>query len=188
VKAKKEHIEPPKHADLYVRPSWQTTLEGSLSYSTRSVLSAYRLAKMGHPELYLEINGKAPSANKMYAKQARIGERGTFFLDKSVKDFRDLVSATCWRKAFVPRGTVSAVIVFESPAWVTKEHRVRMKDVDNPVKTVLDALQRSLRMPDELVWETHTAKLLGRREVTHVWLFDIGEVVPAFSVHMAAKT
>lgn len=169
----------PPAIERFVRPSWKTSLDSALSYSTRSILSAFRLAQGGHPELYIEIPGKPPSANKMYSKQANIGGRGTFFMSKDVKTYRDAVMAACWRKTFVPRGTVAVVVAIESPNWVTKKHTVRIRDIDNPLKTVLDSLQNALQMRDELIFEIFASKLFGRRDMTHVWLFDIGDVIPA---------
>ena len=166
----------PPRPEIFVRPAWKLTLEESLSYSTRAVMSAYRFARGGHPEFYVQIPGTTPSANKMYGKGAR---GGAMWIDGKVRDYRSAVDAACWRRSFVPRGTVGAVIVFESPNWVTKRHTVRARDADNPVKVVFDALQLSLQMRDELIWEFHPAKLLGRREMTHVWLFDLGDVIPA---------
>jgi Holliday junction resolvase RusA-like endonuclease len=168
----------PPRPDIFVRPVWKATLETGLSYSTRAVMSAYRMAPAGHPEFYVQIPGVTPSANKLYGKRQG-GGKGMFWMDPAVRDYRSAVDAACWRKQFVPRGTVGAVLVFESPNWVTKKHLVRSRDLDNPVKTVLDALQLSLQMRDELVWEMHTAKLFGRRDMTHVWLFDLGDVIPA---------
>lgn len=168
------------HTTAYARPAWKPTLDAALSFSTKALISAYRMARGGHPEFYVEIPLMPPSVNAIYRKwHSKKTNKTGHALEKSVIDFRAMADAACWGKAFRPRGTVGCVIVMESPAWLTLEYKVRNRDVDNPVKVVLDAMQRTLGMKDELVWEVHSAKIFSRREATHVWLFDLGEVVTA---------
>ncbi len=171
---------------LAVRPKWALAgnIEAAISYGTRSLLQAYRMARGGHPELYVEVPLVPPSANKLYRKtKMHRGKKGKMAggmaLDPAVVEFRDMMMAKLWGRKFEPRGTVALVIVVESERWVTSKMNVNKRDVDNPIKATMDALQKALNMPDELVWEVYDAKLFGRRDATHVWLFDIGDVVPA---------
>ncbi len=142
------------------------------------------MARGGHPELYVEIPLTPPSANKLYRKtKMRTGANGKrtggMALDPAVIQFRDMTTAKLWRRTFEPRGTVGCIIVVESERWLTKNYTVQQKDVDNPIKCTMDALQRALLMPDQIIWEVHCAKLFGRRDATHVWLFDLGSVITA---------
>ncbi len=171
---------------LAVRPKWALAgnIEAAVSYGTRSLLQAYRMARGGHPELYVEVPLVPPSANKLYRKtKMRPGKNGKMAggmaLDPAVVEFRDMVTAKLWGRKFVPSGTVGLIIVVESERWLTKKFTVNQRDVDNPIKCTMDALQKALDMPDQLVFEVHCAKLFGRRDATHCWLFDISDVVPA---------
>lgn len=165
---------------MHVRPSWKTSLGDALPYSVRALLTAYRMARGGCPELYVEVPISPPSTNALYRKFHNTKtEKVGYALEKDVEAYRQMAMAACWGKAFQPRGVVACVIAIESPRWVTKEHKAGNRDVDNPIKTVLDALKLALKFDDNLVWEVHAAKLFARREATHVWLFDLGDVVSA---------
>jgi Holliday junction resolvase RusA-like endonuclease len=136
------------------------------------------MAPKGTPEFYVEIPIAPPSANKLYRKTVTKQGKPIMFLDKAVKDYRAMTQAACWGRTFNPRGVAAGIVVIESN-WVTQEHTVRKRDVDNPIKCVLDALGHAMNFRDELLWEVHSAKLFSRREATHVWLFDLGDVVTA---------
>lgn len=157
---------------------WKSNLEAALPYSVKVLMQAYRQAPRGTPELYLEIPLAPPSANHIYRKTVSKSGKPIMFLDKAVRAYRDMAMASCWGKAFNPRGVAAAIVVIESN-WVTLEHKVRKRDVDNPIKSVLDALTHSINFADELLWEVHSAKIFSRREATHVWLFDLGDIVSA---------
>lgn len=165
---------------MHVRPSWKASLGEALPYSVRALLTAYRMARGGCPELYLEIPISPPSTNALYRKfhNTKTHKVG-YALEKSVEAYREMTTAACWGKRFEPRGVIACVIAVEDPRWVTKEHKAGQRDVDNPIKSVIDALKLALHFEDHLLWEVHAAKLFGRREATHVWLFDIGDVVNA---------
>ncbi len=166
----------PPRSSLKVRPSWKASFEDALGYDVKALLSAYRLSRGGHPELYVEIPLIPPSSNAMYRRR---GNGHHQFLDKSVVEFRDMTMAKLWGRTFAPRGVVGCVMVVEGEDWLTKKFDVKQRDADNPIKATLDALQHALKMPDELVWSIYIGKLFSRRNLTHVWLFDLGDVVPA---------
>lgn len=167
-----------KGAERYARPAWKPTLEEALPYSAKALLSAYRIVRGA--QLYVEVPIMPPSVNAIYRKwHSKKTNKTGHALEKSVLDFREMTDAACWGKSFIPRGTVACMIALEAPGWLTLEHKIRNRDVDNPVKVVLDALQRSLSMKDELIWEVYCTKIFSRREATHVWLFDLGEVITA---------
>jgi Holliday junction resolvase RusA-like endonuclease len=166
----------PRGEAHYARPSWKSSIVDALPYSTKALLSAYRLARGGLPELYVEIPLSPPSVNSMYGKRTN---QQKFYLDPRVAAFREMTDAACWRRTFKPRSAMAAVLAIESEGWLSLEHKIRDKDADNPIKVVLDALARSLGFNDKLIFEVYDAKIISRREATHVWLFDLGEVVPA---------
>lgn len=159
---------------MYARPSWKPTLDAALPYSVKTLIQSYRMARGG--EFYVEIPLMPPSSNKLYGK---FSNNKKFYLDPKVKAFRDMTDASCWGKTFVPKGTLAAVIAIESPGWLSMEYKIRVRDIDNPIKTLLDAVQRTLGFNDTLIWEVHSAKIFSRRESTHLWLFDLGDVVTA---------
>lgn len=100
-------------------------------------------------------------------------------LKQEVHDFRAWVLEAIGAARFTwkPTGPLCCYILFQSPSWITKERKVRQKDADNKVKPLLDAIEQAIETPDELVWETHTFKILGPKERTIVYLFDLGDVV-----------
>ncbi len=163
-----------------VRPRWSASLEAALPYSVKVLMQAYRLARGGVAELYTEIPMMPPSANKMYQKAFTKGGKGGFYLDKSVKAFRDMTMAKMWGKSFTPRATVGCILVFEAKSWITiGTNEIRPRDADNPVKCMLDAVKEAINLPDETIWDLHVSKMVSRREAAHIWLFDLGPVVPA---------
>lgn len=164
--------EPQPKFEQHVRIKWRPNLEAALPYGIRVLLEAYQLAK--GPQFYVEIPDEPPSANRLHHR--RVGQK-QFFLDPQVKAFRALTDAATWSKRYNPRGVVGCIIIVESPVWVTKKHTVRRRDADNPVKALFDALQLSVGMPDELIWQFTSAKMLSRRSATHVWLFGLGDVI-----------
>lgn len=169
-----------ENAVTYARPSWKPTLEAALPFTAKALLSAYRLARGGHPEFYVEIPLRPPSVNNIYRRwHSKKTNKTGFSLQESVVEFHKMAAASCWGKSYKPRGTIGAVIAVESPDWITLEHKVKDRDIDNGIKIVLDSLQDSLTVRDSLVWEVYGCKILSRREATHVWLFDLGEVISA---------
>jgi hypothetical protein len=81
------------------------------------------------------------------------------------------------RKAWRPVGVTAAVVLFESPTWLTQEMRVRKEDCDNKIKPALDAAALATGIPDELHWQVHAFKVASKRIRTIVYLFDLGNVV-----------
>ncbi len=105
--------------------------------------------------------------------------RGGKKLKPEVHAFRDWVTLAIGHQRFdwKATGPLSCYVFFQSPYWVTKERKVRQVDVDNRVKPLLDAIEKALDTPDELIWSLHTYKVLGPKERTTVYLFDLGDVV-----------
>jgi len=121
------------------------------------------------------LDGVPMTANNQYFTN----EHGHRILDSRIKEWRREVHERMrtlgiqWN----PRGVVAGIIVFESSMWVTKKHTVRRADADNRIKPTFDAVAEVAKVDDATLWEGHFYKLFGRREKTHVWLFDLGDVV-----------
>lgn len=83
-------------------------------------------------------------------------------------------------KGWHPTGVTAAVVLFETPQWLTKKWTVRQKDVDNLVKPVFDAVEEAVHIPDERHWEIHAYKIASKKVRTIVYLFDLGDVIDYF--------
>jgi Holliday junction resolvase RusA-like endonuclease len=78
-------------------------------------------------------------------------------------------------------GTLAAVLIWESPLWMTKAHGLRERDVDNPVKPMLDAIKEASANPDHKFWDLHVFKVQSKQTRAHVYLYDLGEIVEVYS-------
>lgn len=76
-----------------------------------------------------------------------------------------------------PTGVTAAILLFESPQWVTARRTVREMDADNKTKPALDAVQHATDVPDELHWQLHVFKVLSKRKRTTIFLFDLGDLI-----------
>ena len=76
-----------------------------------------------------------------------------------------------------PKGTTCALVIFQSPAWLTKAYMPRDMDADNKLKPACDAAQWATKVPDNLHWEYHVYKAVSKQERTLIYLFDLGEIV-----------
>lgn len=168
-------MKPKDEAKEFVRVGWKRGLDDALPYGVRALMSAYAMSKRS--SYYYEVPLGAPSANKMYSKQFKRDGRMTFWMDPAVKAFREMTIAATIGRKYSPRGVLAAILIHESPAWITKESAIRRKDVDNPVKCVLDAMQGAIGLVDEKLWEVHTAKMVSSRECVHVWLYELGDAI-----------
>ncbi len=105
-----------------------------------------------------------PTANNQYGK----GRGGQKFLKPELLKFRQDI-AFCSRHLEKGYFTKIAIIyLLCSPKWLNKDCTIRAMDTDNSVKTLGDAIQLALDMPDQLHWETHTFKIYSSREETIV--------------------
>jgi len=164
---------------MHVRPSWKSSLMDALPYSCRALQSAFRLIP-GAREVYIEVPNEPPSVNHIYRQlRNKKTNKPVFKLEDSVLAYREMVRIACMGKTFHPRGVTAAIVVIESPRWITKEYKVGRKDVDNTLKSVLDGLNYALGSDDALLWEIHPFKLVSTRGATHIWLHELGDVVNA---------
>lgn len=134
-----------------------------------------------------EVSGLPLSLNHQYQTSVRYrkdesGKKKGYVrknLKPEVEDYRWIVKAAVSRlgEKWKPTGVTAAIILFESPIWLTKAHFPRQKDADNLVKPVLDATEKATNVADELHWEFHVYKMASGRERTVVYLFDLGPVV-----------
>jgi Holliday junction resolvase RusA-like endonuclease len=101
-------------------------------------------------------------------------------LKPEVHEYRARVSRVideARRKAWRPLGVTAAIVLFESPTWLTQEKRVRKEDCDNKIKPALDAAALATGVPDELHWQVHAFKIPSKKTRTIVYLFDLGNVI-----------
>lgn len=123
----------------------------------------------------IEVPMCPPSANS-YLKHNRYGQT---YLSKKVGHFRMLMHAQWLRrkKEFSPQGTLFFVILVESTHWVTKKFTHGIRDVDNVPKVVLDAFKKASKIDDSLGWGNTNLKIPSSIERTHLYVFDLGDVV-----------
>lgn len=115
-----------------------------------------------------------PSTNHIY-KQARFGQK---YLDPSVKTFRALVSQAVRDKLRgAPEGVYEAIVIVGSPKFVTKERTVRAVDLDNMLKSTLDALQDAGTFKDERIWRIKAEKVFSDKAYLQVALIPLGDVI-----------
>lgn len=149
----------------------------------QAIINAYdaEVASTGGHHVTLTINRMPKSLNHMYGRSAKNGKVQTW-RKKGVDDFRDdlILNVRENGHLFAPKGACAALLLFESPLWVTKELQVRQMDADNRIKVVLDALETALDFPDELFWQVHVFKVASKRTRTTVMLYDLGDVVEYF--------
>jgi Holliday junction resolvase RusA-like endonuclease len=50
-------------------------------------------------------------------------------------------------------------------------------DHDNRIKPTMDALSQGLNIDDKTLWEIHAYKVASHRERTHLYVFDLGDVI-----------
>jgi Holliday junction resolvase RusA-like endonuclease len=121
------------------------------------------------------------TVNNQYRTNKR--RMGQFYdLDPRIKVLRDLTRVEVLRAGlrWQPVGVVAAVLIFESPHWVTQKLTISRSDVDNKVKAMVDALDLALGFSDQRVWAGHQFKLQGERDRSHCWLFELGELVDQY--------
>lgn len=94
-------------------------------------------------------------------------------------DWRMVVQETMGQERWKwqPRGVTAAILLFESPEWIKKDHTVRPMDADNRVKGTFDAVQAATEVPDELMWQFHVYKVLSKRTRTTIFLYELSDVV-----------
>jgi hypothetical protein len=76
-----------------------------------------------------------------------------------------------------PTGVTAAILLLETPYWLTQKRLVREMDADNKTKPIFDAVQYATETPDELHWQFHVFKVLSKRQRTTIFLYDLGDVV-----------
>lgn len=172
--------EPKQQPNATLRLRWCDTLFDALSEEAKLLISHYRQTGAGRAEFAYSLPFLPTSIND--AKH--LGSRGGWhnYVAPATAAFysNHSLSLAGRRNDWKPKGTTAAVIVFEaSKLWMTKEQRIRKADVDNRVKVLFDAISKTTDTDDCTHWSEHFFKLVGRRDATHVWLFDRGDLVTA---------
>lgn len=124
--------------------------------------------------LSFSITKLPPTVNHMYKRS-----RGKTYLSEEAVVFRNQVCFALNKQSghFKTNSIFSIILLFESPKWVTKKSTVREMDADNRIKSMLDAIQQSIGLQDERIWEIHCWKIASKVEKTTVYLFELGDVV-----------
>lgn len=125
---------------------------------------------------------KAGTPGAFQDKSGRWRKRGTgpsHRLRQEVIDWRIVVMEAMGelRWKWKPTGVTAAMLLFESPYWITGRRTIREMDADNKTKPALDAVQHATEVPDELHWQIHVFKLLSKRQRTTIFLYDLGDIV-----------
>lgn len=153
-----------------------------------------RCADMGLISLKFQIPGTPISLNHQYKEGLAFCKPDTpgAFQDKAgrwrvrnkklrpeAEDWRTVVCETMGqdRWKWKPTGVTAAVLLFESPYWLTAKRTVREMDADNKLKPALDAVQNATQIPDQLHWKFYVEKVLSKRQRTTIFLYDLGDVV-----------
>lgn len=150
--------------------------------------------KLGLQRLHFQVDGMPLSLNHQYHERLAFCKPGTpgAFQDRSgrwrvrSKELRS--EAHDWRLVLTqamgplrfkwqPTGTTAAILLFETPHWLTGKRQVRQMDADNKTKPALDAIQEATEIPDELHWQFHVFKVLSKRQRTTIFLYDLGDIV-----------
>lgn len=147
--------------------------------------------------MQFQVDGLPISLNHMYKEGLAYCKPETpgAFQDKSgrwrVRNKQLKSEATDWRIVLMnamgplrwkwkPTGVTAALVLFETPYWITAKRTVREMDADNKTKPLLDAIQHATEVPDELHWQFYVFKVLSKRQRTSVFLYDLGDVVEYF--------
>lgn len=167
----------PKRPDFPVRVRWAKDLTEALPHSARLLIKHF-LEYCSHHFSY-SVPLLAPSTNSSHQYFAKDNVVHSVVGHKT-KDFYKLHTLMLAGRLrdWQPTGVTVAIIVFESPEhWVTKSRTIKVADCDNRVKVLFDAISKSTGQDDCVFWEVHPYKLLGKNEATHVWLFDMGDLI-----------
>lgn len=123
------------------------------------------------------------TVNHQYDHVTHFAKGGKRYQSKKLKpevfQFRALVQETMLEdcKGWQPTGVVAAVVVFESPIWLTQTNQPRKVDSDNRLKPLFDAIEKTTLIPDETNWELYVFKAFANYERTLVYLFDLGNMI-----------
>ncbi len=166
-----------KSHNFSVRVRWADQIEKALPPSALLLLKHFREESRG--QFAYSVPMVPQTINHAHKYFVRAGHVATTIHEKTLA-FYDMHDKLLMfrRNEWNPSGVAAAVIVFESPEhWVTKARTIKEADCDNRVKVLLDAVKRTTHHDDCIFWEVHPYKLLGKTEATHVWLFDMGDLI-----------
>ena len=174
-----------------LRFRWAPRIDDALPIAARTLLKLYRELADGRSQISFRIPALPPSVNSIYLRatkkrtyaDGRVENQHTVVLDQEARDFVKLTAfyLNARRGEWTPRGLSAAVVVFESPTWVTAAKELRKKDLDNKIKVLFDAAAMALGKDDIRHSQLAAYKLFGHRDRTHVWLFDVGDIMDSSS-------
>lgn len=164
----KNLLEPPK---VSVRP----IVFGTLPRTARLLYSALRSGCP--PPLFFSVPELPINSNDQLRRGRVVGTGAPImYLRKEVDEWRRLVLEAIVKRGdeWRPRGVTCAILVLESPRWLTKERRPRAMDCDNRYKSFGDAVEAATLVQDHTTWEIHVYKLASTRTRAVGILFDLG--------------
>lgn len=183
---------------MFRKPKWlkvmRTRIAGPLSETKPSNLKlnldyySQLQQESGLCKIEFSFDTLPLSLNHMYERGRQKPKKGEsydptgkqwVYLSKKAHNFRDIVLIGLNEKRLLwhPKGVTAAIIVFESPHWLTQKRQVNEVDADNKVKPLFDAIETHTGTPDELHWQFHVYKVLSKRKKTTVYLYDLGDII-----------
>lgn len=169
------------------------TVSSAVPGLAQGIINYYQgiCSESGLASARIEVDMVPKSLNHQYIRTVNYKKRTNIFgkiekkgfintrLHGDVEIFRTKIkyAAASNRVFWQPSGITAAVIIFESPYWVTKAHTVRQMDADNKVKAVFDAIEHATGAKDQYHWQFHVFKMWSKREKTTTYLFDLGDII-----------
>lgn len=120
--------------------------------------------------------GRPTSMNALW----NITAGGNGYKAKATRSFEDALLLEARRTRVDVRGTAAIIIAVESKHWLKQDNTVREMDVDNFMKSPIDAIKTTMG-GDHVLWEDMIFKVQSKRERTTVWLFEFGDIVEAYA-------
>lgn len=155
----------------------------------RSVANPERLRRV--LELYIDMcekdgtgfwvtfqaDGTPTSMNYLW----NITADGRGYKSKKTRGFEEALLASA-RQVFKRkvRGTCAIILAVESALWIKQDNTVRQMDIDNKLKSPIDAFKTEFASGDHQAWETLIFKVQSKRERTTVWVFEMGDIVDCY--------
>jgi Holliday junction resolvase RusA-like endonuclease len=168
------------NSEIKIRLNTTDKISDAMPVMAKTLIDYYtaQCVATGKCHVSFSVEGMPKSVNHQHVTVRRQG-RPIVFLSPEAKVFRQQAyyAMGSKRKDWKPTGVTCAVLIFESPQWVTKKLAVRKMDCDNRIKPVFDAIQEATGSPDELHWNIHAFKIASHRERTTAFLFDLGDIV-----------
>lgn len=167
-----------KEKEIKIRIRSVSSLSESFPVTAKLIIKWFESLGKTSNFISFSVDTLPPTANDLY----RYGKRSVW-LSKEVKTFREWVNIAIGLQKHYKKfnGVVCVLMFVESPYWITKKNTVKKMDLDNRIKSTLDAIKLSIGFPDETNWEIHAWKIPSKKTRTTVYLFDLGDLIDFYS-------